>query len=300
MRRGTFLAEEVLMSQHARRGSLFASIVKHDDPVEAPGIAKMHLFAAVMFVLGSLFFVYQEVSQHWLIHYRIGCVLFIIGCTTYLVAMGMSGAILDEGLSSRVSDSIIIVAMVLFIVGCAIPFRGDEEEVLKRFDLMNWLFLVGSILLLLDAVKCAISSRFTEGLTLGNYLDLSTTVCFLFGAILGGKFYKDAPVFVEEGMFMWLFGSCFCAIGPTRVLAWDAYDPSTFPRKGDENLYGTLQATLDGRDRGESESLAYLRSASLPSNYHSGAGNDSSDDGIASSSEEAASSDNQREPRAFP
>merc|ERR1719401_1938036 len=114
--------------------------------------------------------------------------MFIVGCIAYLTAMGLSGSLLDERLSSRVSDGMIISAMILFIIGSAIPFHGGKEDVLKRFDLMNWLFLVGSLLLFRDAMKCAITSRMTEGLTLGNYLDLATTVCFVVGAILGGKF----------------------------------------------------------------------------------------------------------------
>jgi hypothetical protein len=317
MRRGTFIAEEVLLGSQARRSSLFASVVKHRDPGEAPAIARIHLFAAMTFVIGSFFFVYEELTDNWLLPYRIGCISFIVGCIAYLVAVGVTGTLLDDGLSSRVSDSIIIVAMVLFIIGCALPFHGDEEDVVKRFPLVNWLFLLGSILLFFDALKCAISSRAADGLTLGNYLDLGTTVCFVFGAILSGKFYKSTSMFVEEGMIFWLLGSCCCAVGPTRVLACSAYDPSMLPMKGDERLYGALHATLDGRDHEErpeahrDENIAYLRSASLPSNYYvptggsvGSAGSCCSDYASSSNDEVSSSSDNNgrvvRKPRALP
>lgn len=301
MRRGTFIAEEVLIGGNARKGSLFASVVKHQDPTEAPTIAKVHLFAAAMFVIGSMFFVYQEVAplDQWLLHYRLGCVCFIFGCIAYLVAMGLSGSLLDDGISSRLSDAIIIVSMVLFIVGSAISFHGAEEEVLKRLDLMNWIFLIGSVLLFVDAIKCSATSMLTDRVTLGNYLDLSTTLCFVIGAVFGGKFWRPTPLVVEEGMVLWLFGSCFCVVGPLRVVACRAYDPSILPKKGDENLYGALHATLDGRDREGPGSM--MRASSLPSEYYvEGGGLDSASDADAavSSSEEVAPSANLR--RAFP
>jgi len=300
MRRGTFLAEEVLMSSNARRGSLFASVVKHGDPTEAPTIAKVHLFAAVLFVVGSLFFVYQGIADNWLFHYRIGCALFIIGCVAYLVAMGMAGGLLDENLSSRVSDMIIIAAMVLFIVGCVIAFHpGGEKEVLRRMDLMNYIFLVGSVLLFFDATKCAISSRIADALTLGNYLNIATTTSFVAAAILGGKFYRATPFIVEEGMVMWLVGSSFCMVGPLRVLACGAYDPGNPPKKGVDSLYGSVcenGAPSDKNRENREDNLAYLRTASLPSNYNAHVTFDDSSDGVASSSED----DSKRPVRAFP
>jgi hypothetical protein len=268
VRRTSIVAEEVLGSRGARRSSIFASVVKQEeDPTNTYAIAKIHLFAAVMFVLGSAFFVYEEISSQWLLYYRIGCGLFITGCVAYLSAVvSSSGGLTDSGhnISSKVSDALVVVSMVLFIAGSALPLYGEERDVLRVFALISWLFLAGSILLLVDAMKCAVSSHVTDVITLSNYLDLATTICFVSGAVLAGKFYREAPFFVEEGMILWLIGSCCCCIGPTRVLAWRAYDKPTISRKQDAIFYGTMHATLDGRRRSSIEATGGSRSKDDP------------------------------------
>lgn len=261
MRRGSFLAEEVLLGSNARRGSLFASVVKQQGTTDAPAIAKVHLFSSLMFVVGSVFFVaaefrYHDIPDTWLFHYRIGSAFYIIGCIGYLVAMGMSGS-LQDGLSGRLSDAMIILAMVLFILGCAMAFTpGGQQKVNQYMDMMNRIYLAGSLLLFFDAIKCAVSSRLAEGLTLGNYLDIATTLSFTVAAVVGGQFYKTTPYVVKEGISFWLVGSCFCIVGPLRVVACGAYDHDVLPRRaydqdvlprmGGESVYGAMHAAPDG------------------------------------------------------
>jgi len=244
-RRASVLAEEVF-KKNARCGSIFGAKLKQEDP-RAQTIGKLHLLGAVMFVLGSVSFVYGEGSWNWLLHYRTGCGYFIVGCITYLVAMSLSRGIHD-GPSNQVSDVLIWTAMILNIVGCSLSFSPGLTETDRRMAISNWMFVIGSVILFFDALKCACSAKLAHGLTLGNYLDLITTILFIFAAIMGGGFvchpfiYKVTPQVIKEGMMLWLVGSLFCVVAPTRVVV---YGPppseSAVPASYSEH-YGAAQA----------------------------------------------------------
>lgn len=279
MRRASLLAEEVFVSSNARRGSIFAARIKEEDP-HALSIAKVHLLAALTFVLGSVFFVYGDGAEDWLLQYRIGCGFYIIGCVAYLVAMSMSRDI-HEGASNEVSDFLIWTAMILFIIGCSLAFSPGVTLTGKRMAIMNWVFLIGSLILLFDAFKCAFSAWMSEGLTLGNYLDIVTTVFFMLAAIMGGGFYcppivyKITPLVIKEGMMCWLVGSLFCLIAPAQVVVYGPPPTPSLPMSTNDH-YGAVQAAIRNMparksDDNDSDSFA---SSSEDEDSSSGLGSD--------------------------
>jgi len=205
-----------MLGPSARKGSIFSSqFAVADDPHFAPFIVKAHLAGSLSFIVGSAVFVYQTRSPAWLYWYRVGCVLFIPGCLAYLWAAALSTYSRTTGLSGKVSDVLLGLAMMHYIVGCGMALRGDEREVSDSFHEINLFFLVGSVLAFVDAMKCSFSAYRLEGVGVFNMLDLAATTCFMVGAVLADK---GSPFIVQEGMIIWLLGSCFCIVGPAKVL----------------------------------------------------------------------------------
>lgn len=276
------------MSPYARQGSLAAFSLLVPNQNERPRIAKMHLFGAFMFVLGSAFFVYEEIAPQWLLFYRIGCVIFIVGCFAYLLALITCMSSSEYALSNKISDVAVALGMTLFIVGCGLAFGGEEKFVLQHLNAMNWMFLVGSLLLFADAVKCSVTAQFMDGVSMGNYLDIGASLCFVIGAIFAGKFYKETPFWVMEGMLFWLLGSCVCVVGPARAACKIHDVPPLAPllaKSVKGGIYGSAQP--DGRPDSRRSSGA-VRVGSLPPDFHrtmalnvsDGASEDWEDDGV--------------------
>jgi len=150
----------------------------------------------------------------------LGALNFVLGSISFVCAEGAS----DWLLQYRIGCAYFIAGCALYLVAMSLS-RGIHDG--------------------------ACSAKLADGLALGNYMDLMTTTAFLFAAILGGGFvcpplvYKITPQIIEDGMRLWLLGSLFCVVAPTRVVVFGPPPPEpSLPFSlpvSSNNRYGTIQ-----------------------------------------------------------
>ena len=58
--------------------------VAQEEPADAKSVTIAQLIGAVLFAVGSAFFVWMAWADDWVLPWRVGCALWIVGCVPYL------------------------------------------------------------------------------------------------------------------------------------------------------------------------------------------------------------------------
>ena len=58
--------------------------VAQEEPADAKSVTIAQLIGAVLFAVGSAFFVWMAWADDWVLPWHVGCALWIVGCVPYL------------------------------------------------------------------------------------------------------------------------------------------------------------------------------------------------------------------------
>lgn len=180
-----------------------------------------NLSGSAAFTTGSSFFVWSSwtTSEEWLILFQIGCAVWILGCVLFLLPFLVAvGPLLHLGWLERnnwnwcdcsIRKTCQVGSLIAFLVGCALAF-GPESTVLHHLKHINWLFLVGSCLLLVERLceslqRCNKATEQSTKPPLDQYIGWSVSLSYVVAGCFGG--YGNSSNMIRVGMFGWVFGS---------------------------------------------------------------------------------------------
>lgn len=174
-------------------------IMLHRQPVDGRKDGLLRTAAAAIgatcFSLGACFFIVQSFQEDWLPLFRVGCIVWLVGCAPYL-ALALAYA-RKAALSSTM---LLVTGLTTYVVGCVFGLRTDIDEALPA---INACFAVGSALLLVDsALEMRRQWPRPDCVCVAELLAGSF---FCVAAGLGG--YGPTLLIVQVGLCCWLAGS---------------------------------------------------------------------------------------------
>ena len=179
-------------------------------------VAAAQLVGAVLFAIGSAFFVWSAWADDWLTPLRVGCALWIGGCVPYLwppLRLELRGKGLDR--ADHTSNVLQVCGMLSWAVGSAFAFHNDLD---LGLEVTNGGYLAGSACLLCDALLQArelCSSVGDERVSL-----LADVLAGLFYVLAGGfGGYATELALIRFGNCCWLVGSLISGVRPCLALS---------------------------------------------------------------------------------
>ena len=102
-------------------------IMLHRQPVDGRKDGLLRTAAAAIgatcFSLGACFFIVQSFQEDWLPLFRVGCIVWLVGCAPYL-ALALAYA-RKAALSSTM---LLVTGLTTYVVGCIFGLRTDIDE----------------------------------------------------------------------------------------------------------------------------------------------------------------------------
>jgi hypothetical protein len=201
---------------------------------------------SLSFVVGSSGFIISTYSENWLPYFRYGCVVWIWGCTSYLIPTFLQlkarkrGGGFTTPFPWDLADCGEIICLACFIVGCILGgfVPATADDVLLLLGPINAFFVAGSFALTLNPLMQAILfvikrqgsvyNRMTNSKLCGTggtnglrsqgdrALELLTAASFCTAGVFGG--YGPTFPAVRIGNYFWEVGSVVCFL--RSLLMW--------------------------------------------------------------------------------
>ena len=211
--------------------------VAQEEPADAKSVTIAQLIGAVLFAVGSAFFVWMAWADDWVLPWRVGCALWIVGCVPYLwppLRQELQGSCTAV---DHLSNALQVAAMLSWVVGSAFAFHDDEDT---GMAVNCGGYLAGSACLLLDAL---LQARALRSETIARREQLSLLADLLAGIfyVLAGGFagYASETPLLRFGNCCWLVASLFSCSRPFLAL-FAAARPQAPPARCDNTLEKVL------------------------------------------------------------